>query len=449
MENKPKPTNRRQFISDSVALGLLGSLGTGYILSSCSKNKPVHTPPVFRDRAPDGPVLKAGVIGCGGRGTGAAVNFLDAGPNLKITALADVFQDRIDRTRDVLRKSHEEEIPDENCFVGFDAYQRLIDSDIDIVIEASASHFRPLHFAAAVQARKHVFLEKPAGVDPVGVRKVIASGKMAEAAGLTVVAGTQRRHQDDYIQTFSQIKNGAIGDLISANCFYNRGGAGFFTPRENWTEMESMIRNRANWIWLTGDSIVNLMVHNVDCLLWFFEQHPVKATGVGGRYHRPTGDMFDYFSVDFVFEDGRRFQGMCREMDGCTNNISDVIYGTRGYTNCQNQIFDYNGKLIWEYKYPLDQDGKPTNSTAISPYDREMINMVTAIRTNKPVNQVQELCTSTLTGIMGRESTYTGRDVTWDEIMNSNLRLGPEEYAWGPVKMKPVSTIPGNPPKKV
>jgi myo-inositol 2-dehydrogenase / D-chiro-inositol 1-dehydrogenase len=448
MENNPKSTNRRQFISDSVALGLLGSLGTGFILSSCSKKKPEHTPPVFPNRAPDGPLLKAGVIGCGGRGSGAAVNFLDAGPNLRITALADVFQDRIDRTREVLKKSHQADIPDENCFVGFDAYKRLIDSDIDIVIEASATHFRPRHFAAAVQARKHVFLEKPAGVDPVGVRTVIASGKMAEAAGLTVVAGTQRRHQDDYIQTFSQIKNGAIGDLISANCFYNRGGAGYFTHQENWTEMESMIRNRANWIWLTGDSVVNLMVHNVDCLLWFFEQHPVKATGVGGRYHRPTGDMMDYFSVDFVFEDGRRFQGMCREIDGCTNNISDIIYGTKGYTNCQNQIFDNNGKIIWEYQYPTDQDGKSTKRTAISPYDQEMINMVTAIRTNKPINQVQELCTSTLTGIMGRESAYTGRDVTWDEIMNSNLRLGPEEYAWGPVKMKPVSTIPGNPPKK-
>jgi myo-inositol 2-dehydrogenase / D-chiro-inositol 1-dehydrogenase len=448
MENKPKATNRRQFISDSVALGLLGSLGTGYILSSCSKKKPEHVPPAFPESAPDGPLLKAGVIGCGGRGTGAAVNFLNAGPNLRITALADVFQDRVDRTREVLRNSHQAEVPDENCFVGFDAYKRLIDSDIDIVIEASATHFRPRHFEAAVQARKHVFLEKPAGVDPVGVRTVITSGKMAEAAGLTVVAGTQRRHQDDYIQTFSQIKNGAIGDLISAKCFYNRGGVGFFTPQENWTEMESMIRNRANWIWLTGDSVVNLMVHNVDCLVWFFEQHPVKATGVGGRYHRPTGDMYDFFSVDFVFDDGRRFQGMCREMDGCTNNISDVIYGTKGYTNCQNQIFDYNGKLIWEYEYPKDQDGKPTNRTAISPYDQEMINMVTAIRTNKPLNQVQELCNSTLTGIMARESAYTGKDVTWDEIMNSSLRLGPEEYTWGPVKMKPVSTIPGTPPKK-
>lgn len=256
MENKPKLPNRRQFISNSVAMGILGSLGTGNLLSSCSTEKKAeYIPPTFPATAPDGPVLKAGVIGCGGRGTGAAVNFLNAGPNLQITALADVFQDRIDRTREVIKKSHNVDVPDENCFVGFDAYKRLIDSGVDVVLEASATHFRPRHFEAAVQARKHCFIEKPAAVDPVGVRTIIAAGKMAEAAGLTVVTGTQRRHQDDYIQTFGKIKNGAIGDLISANCYYNRGGAGFFKRQDDWTDMEAMIRNRANWIWLTGDSV--------------------------------------------------------------------------------------------------------------------------------------------------------------------------------------------------
>lgn len=446
--NKPKSTNRRQFLGDTMALGLLGTLGTGYLLSSCNQQKEKYTPPVFPEQAPDGRPLKAGLIGCGGRGTGAAVNFLNAGPNLQITALADVFQDRIDRTRTVLKKSHQAEVPDEKCFVGFDAYKQLIDSDVDIVIEASATHFRPRHFEAAVQARKHVFMEKPAGVDPVGVRSVIASGKMAEAAGLTVVAGTQRRHQDDYIQTYSQIKNGAIGELISANCYYNRGGAGYFTPQPEWDEMESMIRNRANWIWLTGDNIVNLMVHNVDCLLWFFEKHPVKASGMGGKYHRPTGDMYDFFNVDFVFDDERRFQGMCREMDGCTNNISDIVFGTKGYTNCQNKIFDLEGNVIWEYEYPKDKDGKSTNRTKITAYDQEMINLVTAIRTNNPINQAYDLCVSTLTGIMGRESAYTGLDITWDDIMNSDQQLGPEKYEWGPVELRPVSTIPGTPPKR-
>jgi myo-inositol 2-dehydrogenase / D-chiro-inositol 1-dehydrogenase len=154
--------------------------------------------------------------------------------------------------------------------------KRVIDSGVDVILEASATHFRPRHFEAAVQARKHCFIEKPAAVDPVGVRSVISSGKMAEAAGLTVVTGTQRRHQDDYIKTFSMVKNGAIGDLISANCYYNRGGAGYFVRQEGWSDMEAMIRNRANWIWLTGDNVVNLLVHNIDCINWFFEKHPVK-----------------------------------------------------------------------------------------------------------------------------------------------------------------------------
>ena len=266
---------------------------------------------------------------------------------------------------------------------------------------------------------------------------------MAESFGLTVVAGTQRRYQDDYNKTFSMIKNGAIGDLISANCYYNRGGAGNFTRKDEWSDMEAMIRNRANWRWLTGDSIVNLMVHNIDGLNWFFEKHPVRASGSGGRYHRPTGDMYDFFSVDFVFDNNKHYQGMCREMEGCTNNIGDILLGTNGYTNCQNKIFDYKGNIIWEYEYPLGKDGKSTNRTAISPYDQEMISFVTAIRTNEPINDAEQLAHSTLTGIMGRESAYTGQDVTWDDIMYSDLKLGPDEYGWGPVDIQPISPVPG------
>ncbi len=447
MENKPKLPDRRQFISDSVTLGLLGTLGTGYLLSSCSnEKKEEYVPPTFPTTAPDGPLLKAGLIGCGGRGTGAAVNFLNAGPNLQISALADVFQDKIDKTREVLKKAHNVEIPDENCFVGFDAYQRVIDSGVDLIIEASATHFRPRHFDAAVRARKHCFIEKPAAVDPVGVRSVISSGKMAEAAGLTVITGTQRRHHDDYIQTYAQIKNGAIGELISANCYYNRGGAANFIRKEGWTDMEAMIRNRANWIWLTGDNVVNLLVHNLDCINWFFEKYPVKASGFGGRIYRPTGDMYDFFSVDFVFDDEKRYQGMVRELDGATNHVGDVIFGTKGYTNVQNEIYDYEGNVIWKYEYPIGEDGQPTNRTAISPYDQEMINFVTAVRTNTPVNQVEALAYSTMVGIMGRESAYTGKDVTMDEMMKSDLRLGPDKYEWGPVDIPPISPVPGKPP---
>lgn len=272
MENNLKETGRRQFFKEAAALGVMGTIGGGYLLSSCNqpnkkKSTSTYEAPVFPEKAPDGKVLKAGLIGCGGRGTGAAVNFINAGPNLQVTALADLFQDQIDKCRATLKKNSNVEIPDENCFVGFDAYQRLIDSDVDVILHATATHFRPMHLKAAVEAGKHSFIEKPAAVDPVGIRSVIASGKMAESLSITIVAGTQRRYQDDYNHTFSMIKNGAIGELISANCYYNRGGAGNFIRKPEWSDMEAMIRNRANWRWLTGDSIVNLLIHNIDGLV--------------------------------------------------------------------------------------------------------------------------------------------------------------------------------------
>ncbi len=444
--DKLKSSGRRKFIGNAAALSVIGAIGAGHFLSSCDSPRQRYKSPVFPDRAPDGPILKAGLIGCGGRGTGAAFNFIDAGPNLQITALADVFQDRVDNCRKSLKEQRGVDIPDENCFVGFDAYQRVIDSGVDVILEAAASHFRPRHFEAAVQARKHCFIEKPAGVDPVGARSVMTSGRMAESAGLTVVAGTQRRHAIDYIETFNRIKNGVIGDLVSANCYWNRGYPGFVRRQEGWSDMEAMIRNRANWCWLTGDSIVNLLVHQIDVINWFFEKHPVRATGFGGRHHRPSGDMYDFCSVDFVFDDERHFHGMTREIDGCSNNVGQIIYGTKGYTNCQNRIWDYNGNIIWEYEYPIGEDGRPMSRIAISPYDQEMINMVTAIRTNNPLNEANDLATSSLTGIMGRESAYTGMDVTWENMMNSNLRLGPEEYSMGPVDIKPVAPVPGTAP---
>ena len=446
MEHKPKSRSRREFIEGAAALGVLGAIGTGYLMSSCSSSGSGYEMPAFPDTAPDGPPLKAGLIGCGSRGTGAAFNFIDAGPNLEITALGDVFRDRVDGCRKSLKEQRGVDIPDKNCFVGFDAYQRVIDSGVDVILEASLAYCRPLHFEAAVQARKHVFLEKPAGVDPVGIRSVLASGRMAESAGLVVISGTQRRHQRDHVKTFSMLKNGAIGDLVSAKCFYNIGAPPFVRRQPGWSDMEAMIRNRGNWNWLTGDLIVNLLVHNIDNLNWFFEKHPVRATGFGGRHHRPSGDMYDFFSVDYVFDDQRHYQAMGRQMDGCTNNIGQMIYGTKGYTNCQNRIWDYDGNITWEYSYPHDQEGRPMTRDLISPYDQEIINMVTAIRTNNPVNETEGLAYSTLTGIMGRESAYSGLDVSWEEMMNSGLKLGPETYSMGPVSIPPVSPVPGTPP---
>ncbi len=446
MDNRPKPWSRREFIGDAAALGVLGAIGAGHLISSCSSQKKYEMP-VYPERAPEGPPLKAGLIGCGSRGTGAAFNYIDAGPNLQITALADVFQNRIDNCRRALKEQRGVDIPDQNCFVGFDAYKRVIESDVDIILETSLAYSRPRHFEAAVQARKHVFLEKPAGVDPVGVRSVMVSGKMAEAAGLTVVAGTQRRHALDHIKTFMMVKNGAIGNLISANCYSNNMSSPAFDRQPGWSDMEYMLRNRGNWIWLTGDTIVNMLVHFIDILNWFFEDHPVRALGMGAQVRRHKGDMHDICSADFSFTDERRYQGMCRQMDGCDHKRGCLLFGTKGYTNCQNSIWDYEGNVIWEYEYPKDDQGRRGNRLAISPFDQEIINFITSIRTNNPVNETQNMAVSTMVAIMGRESAYTGKNLTWEDMMNSGLSLGPKEYSMGPVDIQPIAPVPGIAPQ--
>ena len=447
MDNKFKSAGRRKFLGDAAALGMIGAIGAGQLLGSCTSRSKKTTIPVSPGIAPDGPPLRAGIIGCGSRGTGAAFNFIDAGPNLQITALGDVFQDRIDRCRSALKEQRGVEIPDKNCFVGFDAYKRVIDSDVDVIIETSLAYCRPAHFEAAIQARKHVFLEKPAGVDPVGTRSVMAMGKMAESAGLSVVCGTQRRHSLDFIATNAMVQDGAIGELISGNCYSNGMASPFVTRQPGWSDMEYMIRNRGNWIWLTGDTVVNMLVHTIDVLNWFFGKYPVKATGFGGRHRRHVGDMYDFFSVDFSFDNEKRFQGMCRQIDGCDNSNGVLIFGTEGYTNCRNSIWDYNGKLIWEYEYPPDEQGRPGRNLKIPPFNQSHINLVTAIRTGKPVNETQAMASSTMVALMGRESAYTGKDISWEDMMNSGLNLVPDKLELGPVDKRPVSPVPGTAPK--
>lgn len=442
MDQKSKNLSRRKFIGDAAAISALGAIGIGAVVSSCER-KPTYVAPVFPDQAPDGRVLRAGVIGTGGRGTGAAMNFINAGPNLEIGALGDVFPDRLERCRNQLKEKAGVEVPDQNCFTGFDAYRRVIDSDVDVVILCEPPYFRPRSFEAAVQARKHIFAEKPVAVDPVGVRTVMAAGRMAESAGLNVTVGTQRRHQRDYVKCFEMVKNGAIGDLISANCYWNQAKLWHVDKQPGWTDMEAMLRDWVNWCWLSGDHIVEQHVHNIDVVNWFFEKHPVKAVGFGGRHRRPTGDQYDFFSVDFTFDDERHVHSMCRQINGCANNVSELIFGTKGYTNCQDRIWDYDGNVIWEYQYPIGEDGQPMNRVAVNPYDQTHINLVTAIRTGNYINESQNVSESVMVALMGRVSAYTGREVTWDDMMNSGLRLGPESLEMGSVDIPAVPPVPG------
>jgi len=429
---KKSSISRRNFLGKAATVGVAGVVAPTIITSCAREAKKTVEVPVMLDQAPDGPVLKAGVIGCGGRGTGAAIDFLNAGPNLQIVALGDVLKDRVDSCKARIEKEKGQVVPEEMCFVGFDNYQKVIDAGVDMIITATPPYFRPEVFAAAVAARKHVFMEKPVCVDPVGARSIMATAEKAKGMELCVVTGTQRRHQRDYVANWQQVQQGLIGDIVGGNVWWNGGKLWHRDPNPTWTEMEYMIRDWVNWCWLSGDHIVEQHVHNLDVLNWFTGSHPVAARGMGSRQRRVTGDQFDNFSIEYVFEDGRHFHSQCRQINGCWNSVAERLQGTEGSTDCQSTILDLAGNEVWKYPYPVDEEGKQIRG-AIRPYVQEHIDLVTAIRTGQPINEAENTAISTLVAVMGRVSAYTGKEVTYEEMMNSDLKLGPTIFEWGPV----------------
>jgi predicted dehydrogenase len=441
MRNKDE-LSRRRFISNTT-LAAIGTLGAANILSSCAgstnKNQELKLPELLT-QAPDGKVLKAGLIGCGGRGTGAAINFLDAGPNLQIVALGDVFQDRLDKCRAELKTQKNVEIPDDKCFLGFDNYEKVIDSGVDIVLLCTPPHFRPQHVEAAVKAGKHIFMEKPCAVDPVGARSVLVSSERAKQAGLSIVSGTIRRVQKDFMETRRRVLNGEIGEIVSAHIIRNGGSLWVIKRQPGMSDMEYMLRNWANFCWLSGDHIVEQFIHEVDVMNWYIGKNPIKAMGWGGRQRRITGDQYDFFSIEYLYDNGMQTHCAARQITGCSNLTKQLITGTNGFANAKGTLYNLKGEEIWTYPYPAEDSTDPTWKVT-DPYVQEHINLVTAIRTGNTVNDAEAQVNSTLITIMGRISAYTGKDVTWDELMNSDLYLGPKTYAFGPVPGIP-ETIP-------
>ena len=426
--------SRRKFISNT-ALGTIGTLSAAGLITSCMgpKTKSAEVKlPVLLNQAPDGKVLRAGLIGCGGRGTGAAINFLDAGPNLQIVAIGDVFQDQVDKCRAELKKQKNIDIPDEKCFVGFDNFEKVIDAGIDIVLLCTPPVFRPAHVEAAVNAGKHVFMEKPCAVDPVGARSVLISSKKAAQMGLCIVSGTIRRVQKDYMETYRRVASGEIGDIVSAHVIRNGGSLWVKKRRPEWNDMEYMLRNWVNFTWLSGDHIVEQFIHEVDVMNWYLGKNPVKAIGWGGRQRRITGDQYDFFSIEYVYDNGIQTHCAARQISGCSNLKKELIYGTKGYADASGSIYSLDGTQIWKYPKPKEGDTDETWKVK-DPYVQEHINLVTAIRTGQVINDAEAQVNSTLITIMGRMSAYTGKDVTWEQLINSDLSLGPKTYAFGPV----------------
>lgn len=432
-----KETEQKPDLGRRTFIGAVAAVGAGAVLAGCHKSYPAVT---FIDSAPDGPVLKAGLIGCGNRGTGAALNYLKAGPNLKIVALGDVLPDHLATCRDNLSKRAGVQVADDHCFIGFDAYKKVLESDVDVVLLATPPHFRPQHFDAAVDAKKHIFMEKPCAVDAPGVRSVLATGQKAAAYNLTVVSGTLWRHDRPHRETYNRVSHGAIGQIVAVRSRYNVGQLWYTLKKKEWSDMEAMIRDWVNWRWLSGDHIVEQFVHNLNTVQWFTGMNPASAIADGGRAQRVTGDQFDHFHVQYTYANGALNDAMCRQIDGCANEVSDLIMGTDGYTNCKDTIFDLTGKVLWKYQEPGQDPGK----TRFNPYDQEHVDFVNAIRTNQPMNEAEHLAHSTLIGIMGRNAAYTGKEVKWDELMDSQERLGPTDYTMGPVAIKAEIPVPGN-----
>ena len=434
--------SRRKFLSTS-AMATLGTIGASQLLSSCAvsatKREEIKLAELLT-QAPDGKVLRAGLIGCGGRGTGAAINFLDAGPNLEIVALGDVFQDRLDKCRAELKAQKNVEIPEEKCFLGFDNYEKVIDSGVDIVLLCTPPHFRPQHVEAAVKAGKHIFMEKPCAVDPVGARSVMVSSERAKQQGLCIVSGTIRRVQKDFMETWRRVQNGAIGEIVSAHIIRNGGSLWVIKRQPGMSDMEYMLRNWANFCWLSGDHIVEQFIHEVDVMNWYIGKNPVKAMGWGGRQRRVTGDQYDFFSVEYLYDNGMHTHCAARQITGCSNLTKQLITGTEGFANAKGQIYNLKGEEIW--KYPTPEEGSEDTTWKVTdPYIQEHINLVTAIRRGEYLSDAEAQINSTLITIMGRMSAYTGKDVTWEEVMNSDMYLGPKTYAFGPVPGIP-ETIP-------
>lgn len=381
--------------------------------------------------------LKVGLIGCGGRGTGAARDIMAAGKQLgtevKVIAVADVFEDRAKGAQRSLNQAGAD-IKDDHVFVGLDAYKKLIETDVDIVLLATPPGFRPEHFEAAVNAKKHVFMEKPVAVDPVGCRKVMAAGQKAKELGLSVVSGTQRRHSFSYRETIKRIHDGAIGEVVAAYAYWCQGGLWVRDKSPNMSDLEWQLRNWLYFTWLSGDHIVEQHVHNIDIINWVMGAHPVRAFGMGGRQVRTApryGHIYDHFAVEFEYPNGARMLSMCRQIDGCDGRVSEFVVGTKGRSNCNGWI---RGEKDWRY------DGPNPN-----PYVQEMVHLLQGIIKGEPINEAQNIAESTLTAIMGRESAYTGRTIRWDDMIKSDMSLVPKELSFDkPLPVPPVA-MPGRP----
>lgn len=376
---------RRGFLGQATALGTaLGSFS------------------VLANRQGAGREFKAALVGCGGRGNGAARNLIAAAAQLGVTikwvAASDWFASKAQNF------GKKQGIPLKNCFGGADGYRKVMASDADIVLQATPPNFRPLHLEAAVAAGKHSFVEKPVAVDPPGVRRILAAGEQAKQKGLAIVAGTQRRHDARYRAAAHRIRNGAIGDILNGQVYW-LGRVPWVKPRQTGqSDADYLVSNWLNWSMMSGDHICEQHVHNLDVANWFIGRPPVMANGFGGRSRRESGDQYDFFSIDFDYGEGCHVHSMCRQIKGCYSRVGEVFAGTQG---------SYSGKI----KSHADHEIEVPEFRGGNPYELEHYHMLESIIAENPHNEAEAVAHSTMAAVMGRISAYTGQIVRWHDVM--------------------------------
>ncbi len=401
MEKELSSVSRRTFIRSST-VGMAGVLAAQNVIFAAG------TPRKFR----------IGLIGCGGRGTGALNDCAEAikiiGAELELVATADWFKDRAEGA------GKKYGLDASKCFSGADAYKKVLASNAEVVIIATSPNFRPVHFEAAVKAGKHVFMEKPVAVDPPGGRKIIAAGEIAKQKGLAVVAGTQRRHQASYQRIQHAVANGAIGQIAGGAIYWCGGALWFQTKKPGESDADYMVRNWVSFTEMSGDHLIEQHVHNIDVANWYIGHPPTSALGFGGRARRKTGNQFDFFSVDFDYGDGCRIHSMCRQINGTDGGVREFFRGTNGETWGDGGL--KAGKQVDVPQFPEN-----------NPYVQEHIDLLNSIIADKPLNEARNVAESTLTAIMGRISAYTGKLVRWKDVVEN------EASPWYNLTVKPTA----------
>jgi predicted dehydrogenase len=433
-------TSRRDFLKTAAVGGALASVAIPAVHAAGDE------------------VIKVGIIGCGGRGTGAGDNVLHAAPNVQITAIGDVFKFRTDSCRNTLQKladkddvkklGNKVDLPEDRCFTGLDCHEKVVNSGVNYVILAGPPGFRPLHLQTAIAAGKHVFTEKPVSVDGPGTRRVLDAYEAALKKKLGVAAGTQRRHQTGYLETIKRIHDGTLGDITAMRAYWNGNGIWFRTrddlakKGEKSTDLAYQLHNWYHFVWTCGDHIAEQHVHNLDVCNWAIGKHPSKAVGMGSRLSRPVGapgevgHIFDNFAIDYEYEGGVHMLSMCRQIPGTEANISEAIAGSKGFCQANGYVMrDFKGQPLWRFT------GKDN-----SPYVQEHTDLIESIRKGTPINELKTVAESSLTAVMGRLTAYTGKAVTWDQALNSKEDTFPKQLSWDMQLSTPAVAMPGKTP---